>query len=167
MLKYCFIINEETGLVQLGVGCDEAYYIEIGMKQRDVKQSDLDNQWYLKEKCPTKPEPTPKDREDDFKSKFFNILGYGWYRRHPKGYQSAIESINTAFNNFDVMQKEGIDEFPAGVFIFYTQPDFTKPEECTEKWLVEHQHRNQAMTRQEFNNFYKIFTNSWNAKEHE
>lgn len=167
MLKYCFIINKETGLVQIGAGCDEAYYIEIGMKQRDVTQSNLDNEWYLKEKCPIKPEPTPKDREDDFKSKFFNVFGYGWYRRYPKGYQSAIESINTAFNNFDVMQKEGIVEFPANVFIFYTQPDFTKPEECTEEWLVEHQYKNQAMTIQEFNNFYKIFTNSWNAKEHE
>ena len=29
MLKYCKIINEETGLVQIGVGCSYEYYIEI------------------------------------------------------------------------------------------------------------------------------------------
>ena len=52
MIKYCFIKDEETGLVQLGVGCDDEYYKEIGMQQRDVKQSEKDNQWYLAEKCP-------------------------------------------------------------------------------------------------------------------
>ena len=52
MIKYCFIKDEETGLVQLGVGCDDEYYKEIGMQQRDVEQSEKDNQWYLAEKCP-------------------------------------------------------------------------------------------------------------------
>lgn len=54
VMKYCFIKDEETGLVQLGVGCPDEYYIEIGMKQRDVKQSDIDLQWYLAELCPMK-----------------------------------------------------------------------------------------------------------------
>lgn len=52
MIKYCFIKDEETGLVQIGVGCPDEYYIEIGMKQRDVEQSEKDFQWYLAEKCP-------------------------------------------------------------------------------------------------------------------
>lgn len=52
MLKYCFITDEETGLVQLGVGCPDEYYIEIGMKQREVEQSEKDFEWYLTEKCP-------------------------------------------------------------------------------------------------------------------
>lgn len=106
-------------------------------------------------------------READFKSKFFNIEGFGWYRKQPKGYQSAIESLNTAFNRFDVMQKMGVQQFPANVFIFYAQPDFTKPEECTEEWLVEHQTKNEAMTVQEFGNFYATFTDAWNTEEHE
>lgn len=106
-------------------------------------------------------------READFKSKFFNIEGFGWYRKQPKGYQSAIESLNTAFNRFTVMQKMGIEEFPANVFIFYQAPDFTKPEECTEEWLVEHQTKNEAMTVQEFGAFYATFTDSWNTEEHE
>ncbi len=52
MIKYCFIKDDETGLVQLGAGCSDEYYIEIGMRQRDVEQSEKDYQWYLTEKCP-------------------------------------------------------------------------------------------------------------------
>lgn len=54
MIKYCFIKDEETGLVQLGAGCSDDYYEAIGMEKRDVKQSDIDFNWYLKEKCPSK-----------------------------------------------------------------------------------------------------------------
>ena len=63
MLKYCFIKNEETGLVQLGAGCSEKYYLSIGMIKRDVQQSDIDNDWYLTEKCPMKTEEE-KTREE-------------------------------------------------------------------------------------------------------
>ena len=52
MIKYCKILNENTGLVQLGVGCNDEYYIEIGMEQYDVEQSEIDYKWYLSEKCP-------------------------------------------------------------------------------------------------------------------
>ena len=106
-------------------------------------------------------------READFKSKFFNIEGYGWYRRQPKGYSSAIESLNTAFNSFAVMQQTGVENFPANVFIFYQAPDFTKPEECTEEWLIAHQTKNEAMTPIEFGTFYAAFANTWNTAEHE
>lgn len=56
MKKYCFVLNKETGLVQLGIGCKDEYYIEIGMELRDVDQSDIDYQWYLSELCPHKSE---------------------------------------------------------------------------------------------------------------
>jgi hypothetical protein len=52
MIKYCYIKNEETGLAKLGVGCDNEFYKSIGMKQRDVEQSEVDNKWYLTNKCP-------------------------------------------------------------------------------------------------------------------
>lgn len=52
MIKYCKILNNETGLVLLGTGCSDEYYVEIGMEQRDVEQSDKDFKWYLKDKCP-------------------------------------------------------------------------------------------------------------------
>lgn len=62
VLKYCEILNNETGLVQLGAGCSEEYYKEIGMLERDVEQSDINFEWYLKEKCPHKSEEE-KQRE--------------------------------------------------------------------------------------------------------
>lgn len=101
-------------------------------------------------------------REETFKSKFFEIPSYGWFRKVPKGYSSAVESLNTAFNAVSVLNK-----LPANTLIFYEEPDFTKPEECTEEWLVRHQTTNEEMTAQEFGAFYMAFMTAWNAEEHE
>lgn len=65
MLKYCEILDENSGLVQLGAGCPDEYYIEIGMKKRDVEQSDIDYQWYLSEKCPHKSEEEKEQEEKE------------------------------------------------------------------------------------------------------
>lgn len=161
MKAYCKIIDEETGLVQKGVGCPDEYYIEIGMEIRDIKQSDIDSEWYLTEKCPMKPEPTAEDRRNDFLNNFFKVEGYGYYRKAPKGYQSAIESINTAYN----MCKEN-NGLPAGVLIFYQEPDFNKAEQCTEEWLTTHQIVLPAMNAQTFVELYNLFITTWNRQEH-
>ena len=100
-------------------------------------------------------------READFKSKFFNIEGYGWYRKQPKGYQSAVESMNVLFNVANVT-----DGIQAGLIIFYQEPDYTKPEECTEEWLIEHQIIQGAMTKAEFMQLYVAFMTAWNTEEH-
>lgn len=52
MQKYCKIIDDKTGLVQLGAGCSDEYYKSIGMKLRNVEQSEIDELWYLSVKCP-------------------------------------------------------------------------------------------------------------------
>ena len=52
MQKYCKILDDKTGLVQLGAGCSDDYYKSIGMKQRNVEQSEIDELWYLSSKCP-------------------------------------------------------------------------------------------------------------------
>ena len=101
-------------------------------------------------------------REAGFKTQFFYIENFGWYRKVPKGYSSAVESLNTAFNAVSVLNK-----LPAGMLIFYETPDFTKPEECTEEWLIEHQIKNQEMTAQEFAQFYMLFMTAWNTQMHE
>lgn len=56
MIKYSNIVNEETGLCEVGLGTDTEYYESIGMVLRDVEQSDIDFFWYLAEKCPHKSE---------------------------------------------------------------------------------------------------------------
>lgn len=60
MLKYCQIVDEETGVVSIASGTNIEYYQSIGMVQRDVEQSDVDNNWYLSEKC---PHLTPEEKE--------------------------------------------------------------------------------------------------------
>ena len=103
-----------------------------------------------------------EEREENFKNQFFEIPNYGWFRKVPKGYSSAVESLNTAFNAVSILQK-----LPANTLIFYQEPDFTKPEECTEEWLIEHQTTNAEMSVQEFGQFYIAFMTAWNTEMHE
>lgn len=102
-----------------------------------------------------------QEREDGFKSQFFNVANIGYYRKQPKGYQSAIESINTA--QIICSKMNGL---PANTLIFYPEPDFTKPEECTEEWLIAHQIKLPAMTAEQFDKLYIAFVTAWNNEEH-
>lgn len=52
MIKYAKIVNETTGLCEVGIGDDSNYYQSLGMNLTDVEQSEIDGQWYLIEKCP-------------------------------------------------------------------------------------------------------------------
>lgn len=61
MEKYAKIIDENTKEVQVGVGCPDAYYIEIGMTLMDVEQA-YNGNWYVKGYAPTKPEPTEEEK---------------------------------------------------------------------------------------------------------
>lgn len=63
MIKYAKIINQETGLCEVGLGTNASFYQSIGMTQLDVQQSDIDNNWYLSEKCPMKTDEE-KEREE-------------------------------------------------------------------------------------------------------
>jgi hypothetical protein len=60
--RYARIIDETTHEVQVGVGCDEAYYIEIGMTVMDVELA-YDNKWYVAGFAPIKPAPTPEEEK--------------------------------------------------------------------------------------------------------
>jgi hypothetical protein len=162
MIKYAKVINEETGLCEVGTGTNAEFYQSIGMTQLDVEISDVDNNWYLTEKCPHKTDDEKaQERQAEFESDFFEIANFGWFRKKPKGYSSAVESLNTAFNAVTIMQK-----LPAGMLIFYQAPDFYDPSQCTEEWLIEHQTVNEEMTAQEFGVFYVGFMTAWNNQEH-
>lgn len=107
------------------------------------------------------PEVLKQERESNFKSLFFEIDGIGWFRRKPKGYSSAIESINTAFNIVSTMKK-----LPENSLTFYTAPDFSKEEQCTEEWLVSNSFKNKEMDLETFVQFYANFITAWNNQEH-
>ena len=72
MIKYAKIINQETGLVEVGLGTNSAFYQSIGMEEMEVEQA-YDGSWYLAEYAPVKPEPTKEEqqkaREEAYKAK--------------------------------------------------------------------------------------------------
>ena len=101
-------------------------------------------------------------REEEFKENFFEIPSYGWFRRTPKGYTSAVEAVNTAFNAAQLSS----GTLQSGLLTFYTEPDFTDETQCEEDWLIENSFTNEAMTQAEFLAFYTAFVTAWNNEEH-
>lgn len=116
------------------------------------------------------PDPIPPTPEEEyemhkeyFEMQFFAVPNFGWYRKAPKGYASAIESLTVAYN---MITSNAIQTIPAGTFIFYPQPDYHDAEQCTEDWLVAHQIPGPEMTKEEFLQFYAAFVLAWNNTEH-
>ncbi len=54
MIKYAKIIDEKTGLVEVGIGINTKYYKSQGFTEQDVEQSDKDGCWYLRGYAPMK-----------------------------------------------------------------------------------------------------------------
>ena len=102
-------------------------------------------------------------RKADFEANFLST-SLGNYRLQPKGYANAQQSIDTV-NNI-VMAMQGLTEQIAQMIIFYDTPNFTKPEECTEEWLVQHQHHPEAMTVEQWVQFYIEFTTLYAQKQY-
>jgi hypothetical protein len=65
MIKYAKITNEELGTVEVGLGSNTDFYKSIGMVELDVQKSDIDNQWYLAEKCPMKSDEQKEQEEKE------------------------------------------------------------------------------------------------------
>ena len=63
MIKYAKITNQETGLCEVGLGTNTEFYTSIGMELLDVQQSDVDNNWYLAQKCPMKTDEQKEQEE--------------------------------------------------------------------------------------------------------
>ena len=100
-------------------------------------------------------------REKEFKSQFFNIENSGYFRKSPKGYSSATEAMNTAFN---IVITLGF--LPSDTLTFYKEPNFANAKECTEEWLISNSYKNTKMTTEEFGKFYADFVTAWNREEH-
>ena len=69
MIKYAILQDKNTGLCSVGIGDDIQEYIEMGMTKMDVKQSDIDNSWYLAEKCPMKTDEEKAKEEAEILAK--------------------------------------------------------------------------------------------------
>ena len=71
MIKYARILNEETGLCQIGIGDNVEFYQSIGMVELDVEQSDIDSNWYLAQKCPMKTDEQKEQEEKERIAKLY------------------------------------------------------------------------------------------------
>lgn len=60
--RYAKIIDEQTKEVQVGVGCTDEYYIEIGMTLMDVDIA-YNGRYYVTGYAPAKPKPTKEEKE--------------------------------------------------------------------------------------------------------
>lgn len=109
------------------------------------------------------------EREATFKEQFFKMpldtaftdTGFGYYRKQPKGYQSAVESMQLACT---IANSQG--GLPANTLIFYEEPDFYDETTVTEEWLVNHQIILPALTQEQFNAIFSAFVVAWNTQEH-
>ena len=54
MIKLAKVIDKDSAKVSLAQGTDTDWFISQGYSQLEVKQSDIDFDWYLAEKCPMK-----------------------------------------------------------------------------------------------------------------
>ena len=71
MIKYAKLINKDTGLCEVGLGTNNEFYESIGMKELDVLQSDIDNKWYLIEKCIMKTNEQKELEEKEYVQELF------------------------------------------------------------------------------------------------
>ena len=65
MKLYGTIIDNNTGLCSIGTGTNIEFYKSIGMVELDVQQSDIDNRYYLIDKCPMKSDEQEIKEEQD------------------------------------------------------------------------------------------------------
>ena len=111
MIKFAKIINEETGLCDVGVGTDIQFYESIGMVELDVQESDIDNAWYLADKCPMKTNEQ-KAREEAERLAKLNLTGAdverGIYKAKGMDFEDIIEMVETLIFA-EAPQVQGID----------------------------------------------------------
>lgn len=102
-------------------------------------------------------------RKAEFEQQFITT-SKGNYRLIPRGYANAQQSIDTVNNIVNAMGE--LTETIANMVIFYDTPDFSKEEECTEEWLIQHQHHPLPMTIEEWTQFYIEFTTLYADKQY-
>lgn len=154
---YYFYIEENK---IIGKGQAESLnLINIEVTEEQYNQEDYNNYFIYQDGeivvNPDYDNEQAKKRKQEFESEFL-ATSKGNYRLQPKGYANAQQSIDTV--NAIVMAMGGLNETIANMVIFYDTPDFSKSEECTEEWLVQHQHHPEPMTIQQWIEFYIEFT---------
>lgn len=89
------------------------------------------------------------------------IFKGGYYRKIPKGYSSAIESIIAVSKVVEIEKK-----LPSRILSFYEKPNFYEDDSLNENVIAEGQFYIDEMSIEEFNLFYITFVQTWNEKNH-
>lgn len=121
MIKYAKILNEKTGICEVGTGTNSEFYKSLGMHQLDVKQSDIDNNWYLSELCPMKSEEEKLEkRKQQFQNDFF-LTSLGYIRRKVTMKNGEIKDF---LSDLLPVISIGVSSQQTINIITYSQPDF-------------------------------------------
>lgn len=75
MKKYAKIIDEQTKEVEIGVGVNDEYYIEIGMTLMDVEQA-YNGNWYVAGYAPEEPEEDKKQKVRSIRNVYLQQYDY-------------------------------------------------------------------------------------------
>lgn len=131
MLKFAKIIDNETGLVEVGIGTNQRFYASIGMQRMDVQKSDIDNNWYLTDKCPMKTDEQIAEEEQTrilelsmTRSDFFDgmIKAFGL---DSDDLLTVITAILSASQMPAIEQKVAINNYKNALNFYRKHPLFT------------------------------------------
>lgn len=97
MLKYAQIVDTVTGLCNVGIGDNIPYYVSLGFELLDVEQSDIDDQYYLAEKCPKKTEEQ-KELEEKERVAKLSMTKYDFFKYVCSPYGVTYAKLNELVN---------------------------------------------------------------------
>ena len=167
-LKKPFSEQEKLDFIcKYGQNCNSefGYCMQIKESENALYALEQNEIWDEAKQCPIVNKDYETElaikREENFKDIFFEIEGYGWFRKAPKGYSSAVEAMSAAFNMVSI-----VGFLPANTLTFYVAPDFTDKTQCTEEWFIANSFKNEDMQLDEFGQFYSVFLTAWNSQEH-
>ena len=110
-----------------------------------------------------KEEKQAQARAKEFYNTFL-ATSKGNYRLQPKGYANAQQSIDTINNMVNALGS--LTNQVSEMILFYETPDFTDETQCTEEWLIAHQHKAPVMTKEEWTEFYIEFSTLYAQKQY-
>ena len=100
--------NEDSGLcTEVGTGTNTDFYKSIGMVRKEVEQSEVDGQWYLKAKCPHYTDEEKEQQKEQKESEEKELA-----------LQKAIEELGKEMAKADLM---GDDTWKAELREEYTK----------------------------------------------
>lgn len=120
-IRYAKVINEDTKQVQVGVGCSDDFYEEIGMTKMDVELA-YNGLWYQTGYAPVKPAPLPPTNEEQRQNRAnaysqeidklhaqklrHTVLG-DWTEEDEENYIAEVKRLSKDINNrFPYMENE-------------------------------------------------------------